>query len=58
MANSICREVVAVSTIGPAEPFLAPLDPETIGVIMLPKFGWFNTSKGCVATLETGLKRP
>jgi hypothetical protein len=58
MANSIRREVVAVSMIGPAEPFLAPFDPETIGVMMLPKFGRFSTSKGCVANLETGLKRP
>src|SRR5438093_12322236 len=31
--------------IRPAEPFLAPVDPEKIGVIILPKFGWFSTLK-------------
>src|SRR5256885_11217478 len=31
--------------IRPAEPFLAPVDPAKIGVIMLPKFGWFSTLK-------------
>src|SRR5436309_11830444 len=27
----------------PVDPFLAPVDPEKIGTIMLPKFGWFKT---------------
>src|SRR5437762_9092408 len=27
----------------PVEPFLAPVEPEKIGTIMLPKFGWFRT---------------
>src|SRR5216117_1306840 len=26
----------------PADPFLAPVDPAKIGVIMLPKFGWLS----------------